>query len=213
MWGPPRGAGPTGHHRTALHLLEASEERENTMKERLETPRLILRRFAETDAADVYEYAKNPEVGPAAGWPVHTSVENSLEIIKTVLDIPGNYAVVEKATGKVIGSAGFTSRRRDEMGEHEDELGYALCQSRWGRGYMPEAVAELLRYGFEERGLTTVWCGYYEGNHKSRRVVEKSGFTFRFSRKVRDLLGEDRVELFYTLTKEDWEKRRGPQPS
>ncbi len=111
------------------------------MREQLETPRLILRRFTEADAADVYEYAKNPEVGPAAGWPAHTSVENSLEIIQTVLDVPGNYAIVERSTGKVVGSAGFHTRRRERMGENDDELGYALCQSRWGRGYMPEAVA------------------------------------------------------------------------
>ena len=37
----------------------------------LETPRLILRPFAPADAADLYEYAQDPRVGPAAGWPPH----------------------------------------------------------------------------------------------------------------------------------------------
>ena len=48
----------------------------------LETERLILRPWKEDDAESLYKYAKNPEVGPIAGWPVHTSVENSREIIK-----------------------------------------------------------------------------------------------------------------------------------
>ena len=49
----------------------------------LETERLILRPWNEGDAESLYKYAKDPEVGPVAGWPVHTSVENSREIIKT----------------------------------------------------------------------------------------------------------------------------------
>lgn len=46
----------------------------------LETERLILRPWKEDDAENLYKYARNPEVGPIAGWPVHTSVENSREI-------------------------------------------------------------------------------------------------------------------------------------
>ena len=51
----------------------------------LETERLILRPWEESDANDLFQYASNPEVGPIAGWPVHTSVENSREIIKSYL--------------------------------------------------------------------------------------------------------------------------------
>ena len=51
----------------------------------LETERLILRPWEEKDANDLFQYASNPEVGPIAGWPVHTSVENSREIIKSYL--------------------------------------------------------------------------------------------------------------------------------
>ena len=47
----------------------------------LETERLILRPWDESDAEDLYRYASDPAVGPIAGWPVHTSVENSREII------------------------------------------------------------------------------------------------------------------------------------
>lgn len=60
------------------------------------TDRLLLRPWTEADAEDLYRYAKDPQVGPAAGWPVHTSVENSREIIKNVLLEPGTYAVCLK---------------------------------------------------------------------------------------------------------------------
>ena len=60
----------------------------------LETERLILRPWEESDAEDLFRYASDPEVGPIAGWPVHTSVENSREIIREVLSAPETYAVI-----------------------------------------------------------------------------------------------------------------------
>ena len=55
----------------------------------LETEIFILRQFDEEDAENVYLYAKHPDVGPIAGWPVHRSVEDSLEVIRTVLSAAG----------------------------------------------------------------------------------------------------------------------------
>lgn len=71
----------------------------------LTTPRLLLRPFREGDAAELYDYAKDPRVGPIAGWPPHTSVENSLEIIRTVFSAPNVFAVADRESGRVIGSA------------------------------------------------------------------------------------------------------------
>lgn len=73
----------------------------------LETERLILRPWQESDAKDLYCYASSEEVGPNCGWPVHTSVENSLEIIREVLSAPETYAVVPKAVGHAVGSVGL----------------------------------------------------------------------------------------------------------
>ena len=49
----------------------------------LHTERLILRPWTEDDAESLYEYAKDPEVGPIAGWPPHKSVGESKDVIKT----------------------------------------------------------------------------------------------------------------------------------
>ena len=76
-------------------------------KMRLETDRLILRSWHDSDAEELYKYAQNPQVGPVAGWPPHQSVEESLEIIRTVFSYPETYAVVLKETGKPIGCIGL----------------------------------------------------------------------------------------------------------
>ena len=73
----------------------------------LETKRLILRPWDESDAESLYEYAKDDRVGPIAGWPPHTSVENSREVINNVLSAPETYAVCLKDNNKAIGSIGL----------------------------------------------------------------------------------------------------------
>ena len=75
----------------------------------LETERTILRPFTLNDAADVYAYCKDPRVGPIAGWKPHESEEESREIIRTVFSAPDVFAVTDRETGRVIGSAGFVT--------------------------------------------------------------------------------------------------------
>ena len=69
----------------------------------IETERLIMRPWREDDAETLFRYAQDPAVGPAAGWPPHKSVEESLEIIRTVFSQPEVYAMVLKSTGQPIG--------------------------------------------------------------------------------------------------------------
>ena len=141
-----------------------------------QTKRLILRPWCEDDAEELYKYASDPEVGPP-GWPPHTSVENSREIIRTVLSAPETYAVCLKEDGKPIGSIGF---HRNDLAEDDDEyeLGYWIGKPFWGQVLIPEASREMLRYAFEDLGMNRIWCGYYDGNEKSRRVQEKLGFVY-----------------------------------
>lgn len=179
----------------------------------LETERLILRPWLETDAEELYRYASDPQVGPAAGWAPHTSVENSREIIRTVLSEPGTFAVVLRATGEVIGSVGIMREGGGtaSMKEDEAEIGYWIGRPLWGQGLIPEAVRELQRYCFEELGCSRLWCGYYEGNEKSRRVQEKCGFVPHHTQENARCrhLDECRTEHFTTLTREAWEAARG----
>ena len=171
----------------------------------LMTSRLLLRPFEEKDAAELYDYARDPRVGPIAGWPPHTSVENSLEIIRTVFSAPNVFAVTERESGRVIGSAGFVGEHRKELPGPDDELGYALNPAFWGRGLIPEASRALIHWGFTELGLETIWCNHYDGNAKSRRVIEKCGFRHQFSQETDvPLLGERRLTHFFALTRSQW---------
>ena len=175
----------------------------------LENKRLILRPWQESDAQSLYEYAKDPDVGPPAGWPPHTSVENSCEIIRNVLSSPQTYAVCLK-NGIAIGSVGLKLKGYTDMTDREDEceLGYWIGKPFWGQGLIPEACRELLRYAFEELHMRAVWCGYYDGNEKSCRVQEKLGFVYHHTTENLDvpLMGEKRTGHTSLLTKKQWEQ-------
>lgn len=177
----------------------------------LETRRLILRPWQDEDAEELYRYAKDPLVGPPAGWPPHTSVENSLEIIRGVLSEPETYAVVLKETGLPVGSAGImrAGHGNVSMSDTEAEIGYWIGVPYWGRGLIPEAVEELLRHCFEDLNCTGVWCVSFEGNIKSKRVQEKCGFRYHHTEKDKfiALTGEVRTEDYTYQTKEQWESR------
>lgn len=176
----------------------------------LETERLILRKWTEEDAESLFEYAKDQEIGPAAGWPPHKSVEESRAVIKNVFDGAECYAICEKENNIAIGAVELKLNGHTNITKRDDEceLGYWLGQPFWGRGYMPEASRELLRHGFEDLGMTTIWCAYYDGNLKSKRVQEKLGFVYHHTcnEVPVPLLHEVRVEHTNVMTKEHWEE-------
>lgn len=181
---------------------------EETIME-LKTSRLILRPWTEADAEELFQYARDPDVGPPAGWPPHTSVENSREIIKNVLSGEEVYAVCLKDR-RPIGSIGLHLNGSTDMTDRDDEceLGYWIGKPYWGQGLIPEAARELLRHAFEELGMRAVWCGYYDGNEKSRRVQEKLGFIYRHRTEGIHvtLMNEIRTGHCSLLTKERWQK-------
>lgn len=172
----------------------------------IETDRLILRKWNEKDAESLFEYAKDPAIGPAAGWPVHKSVEESLDVIKNVFTGKECYCICEKNSDKAIGAVELKLKGHTNLTERDDEseLGYWLGKPFWGKGYMPEAAKALMARGFQELGMKTIWCGYYDGNEKSKRVQEKLGFVFHHTSKDVEvsLLGEIRDEHINFLTKE-----------
>lgn len=173
-----------------------------------QTERLIIRPWKITDAESLYEYAKNPNVGPIAGWPIHTSVEDSRDIIKNVLSAPETYAVCLKEDNRAIGSIGLISpmQLHTKATDTEIEIGYWIGVPFWGNGYIPEAVRRLQKYAFEELGCTAIWCGYYDGNEKSKRCQEKCGFIYHHTEENKPcmLMGDVRTEHFTYLTKKQW---------
>ena len=178
----------------------------------LETKRLILRPWEESDAEECYKYAKDPLVGPICGWRPHTSAEESKVIIKNVLSVPETYAVVWKETNLPVGNIALKMGTDTDLTEKEDEceLGYWLGVPYWGKGIMPEAAEEVLRHAFEDMEMKKVWCAYYDGNEKSKRVQEKCGFQYQWTTYGVDvpLLQEKRTGHVNCLTKKEWDRRK-----
>jgi len=177
----------------------------------IETERLILRKWTQNDAESLFTYAKNPNVGPIAGWPPHKDIESSRFVIDHVFNAAECYAICEKDNGIAIGAVELKLNGHTDMTKRDDEceLGYWLGEPFWGRGYMPEAANALLKRGFEELGMSTIWCGYYEGNEKSKRVQEKLGFTYHHTcdEVPVPLLNEVRIGHTNVMTKEQWNSR------
>ena len=178
----------------------------------LETERLILRPWELTDAEYLFQYASHPAVGPIAGWSPHASVENSREIIENILSASETYAVVLKELSHPVGSIGLMIGSASNIGisDTEGEIGYWIGVPFWGQGFIPEATRKIMQHGFEDLNLTKIWCGYFDGNNKSKRAQEKCGFTYHHTTNnvpcaIEGLL---RTEHITCITRQEWERLR-----
>ncbi len=161
----------------------------------LETDRLILRHWTFEDADAVFEICRNAEVmlHIGDGKPYQT-VEQAREFLNwAVLYQSDNgfcrWAVVEKASGKIVGSCGFARRKMQEI-----ELGYLFARNVWGKGYATEAASACLKHYFERISSETI-IAITDIDHKnSQNVLTKIGFTPRGIEKTVD--GEDMIFEF-----------------
>lgn len=171
----------------------------------LETDRLILRDWKTQDLDDFYEYAKCLEVGPNAGWKPHACKEETEKILKSFMETCDTWAIQLKENNKVIGSIGL---HKDTMraGINSKMLGYVLSKDYWGRGIMPEAVNEVIRYAFEYEKLDLIAVHHFRFNDRSKRVIEKCGFKYEGTlRKGHKLFNDKIVDLvIYSLLKEEY---------
>ena len=176
----------------------------------LQTPRLLLRPWKESDAEALYALAKDPAVGPAAGWYPHKSAENSREVIRTVLSEPGTFAILGRRDGLLRGSCGFFPANCQGAGAGELEIGYWVGRPFWGRGIAPEAVEALLAHCFTALGAERVWCAYFEGNEKSRRCQEKCGFRPHHTEDLFwEVTQEQKRTHFQVIRRAEWLERQG----
>lgn len=180
---------------------------------KLETGRLILRPWEAGDAEVLYRWAKDPEVGPRAGWKPHESVAESRDIIRGVLGAPETYALVLREIGEPVGSMGLFPPQyalpAENLGDAVQlELGYWIARPYWGQGLVPEAAEELLRYAFEELDCRMAHCCHFDWNGQSRRVIEKLGFAYSMTHKTTDSLGRRQNTRCYILPREVWVRGR-----
>ena len=190
-YSPPKGYFVADENPEAFEAYEATFPKKAKMynegqlppfaekaRQGFQTERLLLRPWREDDAEALFKYASDPEVGPRAGWPPHKSVEESLEIIRTVFHSDTNWAIELKETGEAIGCVGYlpASASNLKISEDQAELGYWIARPYWGQGICTEAMRMIVDYCFNEKGFTTLWGDYFLDNPASGRVMEKCGF-------------------------------------
>lgn len=176
-----------------------------TPQKTLETERLILRAWTMDDVDDLYAYAVNPKIGPAAGWKPHESREESAEIVSRWVDSTEVWAIEEKVSGKVIGSIGL-HRDPHRSNPRSKMIGYVLREESWGQGYMPEAVRRMTKFAFEELCMDMISIQHFAFNNQSRRVIEKCGYHYEgtLRRSVSIFNGSVHDELVWSMTREEY---------
>ena len=177
---------------------------ENTV---IETERLVLRSWQESDLDDFFAYASVPGVGEMAGWPHHKSIDTSRQILESFIAKKEVFALYHKGDEKVIGSLGVHSSWANDCDEYKHlktkKIGYVLAKKYWGQGLVPEAVKAVINYCFTELELDAITVEHFKSNHQSRRVIEKCGFRYlRDGMYYSKLLDRHFEEMVYILYKE-----------
>ena len=207
------------------------------MSERIETGRLLLRPWKADDrneAASLFRYASDPQIGLLCGWPPHGSPEESMEVIRDVFSAEHNWAIViADAAAKNVadngepvgcielkplahidgfGAADSASYERygRYLGDNALELGYWLGRPFWGRGYMSEALNAVLGYAFGALHKDAVWGAHYVENDRSGRVMAKCGMRVVGELKHRHfpLIDAYHDETLRIITADDWKARQ-----
>lgn len=142
----------------------------------LETQKILLRPFKETDLEDLYEYSSQSEVCKMAGWKPHTAIDESRQVLNNNIKNPNIFAIEYKENLKVIG---YLAIHKDSENDREDtkELGFALNQNYQRRGIMTEVVHKILDYLFSG-GIQHVYACCFQENIPSKKLIEKCGFIF-----------------------------------
>ena len=143
----------------------------------LETNRLTMRKILPIDCADIYEYSCKPETSRYLLWSPHENLRYTKKYLSFVQNAYRNeafydFALVDKESGKMIGTCGFTGF---DLQHNSAEIGYVLHPDFWGKGLAKEAVLRLMAFGFAELRLHRLTARIMTQNTASTRVAEKCG--------------------------------------
>lgn len=148
---------------------------------RLETERLILRRFTIEDAEYMFNnWGSDDEVTKYLTWPTHKSIEDSKSFINMCLDNYDelsfyNWAIELKETHELIGNISIVN-----VLENTDsaEFGWVIGRKYWGNGYAPEACNKVIEVLFDEVGVKCVFAIHDVNNPNSGKAMQKLGMKF-----------------------------------
>ena len=176
---------------------------------------ILLRQATVEDAEPIYEYGSDPVVARYADWPVRTSIEPLIEVIKSRAEswMAGpEYSWVIATAADNLPIGGITCRIEDESAE----IGFLLNQRYWGRGYAGEAATAVIDWLFSLPGISQIWATCDTENSASIRVLEKLGFQ-RDSVLERAIVrpqisGDPRDAYLYTRNQRSAQQDAAPNP-
>ena len=176
----------------------------------LETPRLTLRRLEMRDAPDIFDYGRDPLVAKHVLWDAYTSVGEARGYVRYMIrkyraGEPSSWGIVEKETGRVVGTIGYMWYQRDN---NACEVGYSLARRCWNRGYMTEALRAVIRYSFETLCVHRVEAQHETDNAASGAVMRKCGMQKEGTLRGRLLNKGKYVDVdVYAILREDYAAR------
>lgn len=174
---------------------------------KIETERLIIRPISMFDAKDMFEYAKDPEMTKFLGWDAHEKIEDTLAILKTMVEREDNYptfAIVLKENKKMIGTIDAIIFGKGKA--LKAEIGYALSREYWSKGIMTEAAIGVVGHLFTNYGVHRVQAKHDLKNPASGRVMEHIGMKKEGT--LRDYLyvkGEYGTMNLYSILRDEWD--------
>jgi ribosomal-protein-alanine N-acetyltransferase len=182
----------------------------------LETKRLYLRPFTKKDAPELHYWAKNVNVTRFVNWDRHRNMSDTNEFIKLVCELTEKnslvfLAVVLKETMQVIGTVGVF--QRSDLSPYTVELGYALGEDWWGKGYIVEAALAIVDYSFLMiNSLERVEANCIVENYASRRIMEKIGMQREgILRNFAEKNGRLYNSYMYSVLRDEWMSKHHPK--
>ena len=185
----------------------------------IETERLILRPFEESDAQDVFEYLSRIQVNCFACMKVDSIEQARLSALKRAKDREYYFAIVHKASGKVIGEIDAMA---ESVAPDEDNAPLDTFSPCWmlhpdyhGKGYAYEAAFAFFDYLFSKKGARRIYAYTEDNNVSSQRLCEKlgmrrEGLFLEFVTFVDDADGNPIYEntYQYAILKKEWDKAK-----
>lgn len=170
-----------------------------------------LRTISKSDAPDMFDYGKDPEVTKYLNWGPFTSLQDAKRSYKEIFKprikngLPLGYAIIDLTKNKMIGTIDFHSKIKSE---NSVEIGYCLHKDYWNQGIMTKAIQYVIKIGFEYLNYDLIRIKHLSGNVGSQKVIAKTKFKFKSSEpylleKVYGVMKDDM--LIYELKREDYD--------